>query len=833
MDGLQLQVLLWFAASLAEEVGRIPTDRPKLAQLHQLMEKVVRDASEVMSVSLTRTHDAAGRKPKLEALQTFLTWINYAQPIWPRNPTALQYLRNLIEPAALCLLDESLQMEALYIFRDILESYTSFFQPQHMSLLAKIIDSDIGPKLLNFITEQDADAVPFAQFLTAFGCANIQSIVEEPSDASESDVVVRLHLLIISAKGYPGDDDQLSLGSIEFWNTYIEYINDTVFSKDDWEPDPAWLQRATMVLEEVVALLWRKLWTPTEQVAKEWTDAESQGFKEFRLDATDLMLSVYVERGKQMLKQLVGLTLQSLDPPAWRGVEAGLFCLNALSDNILEETTGEDIMGEIFRSTLFRDIADFSQYVPSQVRRTAIDMLGSYGQYIEQHAEFLPDTVRFLFASLEMAGLANAAAKSIASLCSACRANLTNELPGFLDQYSRFLESKTSEPYTKEKVIGAIAAIIQALSPESAKAQPLLTLLANIEKDGAAARKYSADGDEEMVEVMGITALECLASIGKGMQVPEDVPINIYDDDEERPGQSNYWESEEGQAVQQRIVGCLSVLEVVGNYSAAIDATCQVLRSGFTETQPGPFVLPASVTVRFLAECSLSTPQLDSVLSTAYVLVTQHSRRDSKRINEEAGAIFATVSGFMQTLGQSSNDPGVAAGCIDILSRLVPYYTHVLLGGLSASTLDFTLSAIEGPENFPKKSASDFWVHFIKPQTAQIPNDVQQGMTQVMAAYGPKLTNSLIRQIGGHAQRSDLEYICEPLKALLLHQSGTQAWLQQSLMDGSFPSTHISMDERAKFLRQILSSRSDGRKIKELSRGFWAQCRGTVVDFRS
>ena len=115
------------------------------------------------------------------------------------------------------------------------------------------------------------------------------------------------------------------------------------------------------------------------------------------------------------------------------------------------------------------------------------------------------------------------------------------------------------------------------MSPEKAKARPLVALLEFIESDIERAKQHAKNGESDLAEDVGVGALECLASIGKGMQVPDDVPINIYDDDEANStARNSYWESDEGQAIQQRIVGCFSVLEVVGGYSAAIDAVCQV-----------------------------------------------------------------------------------------------------------------------------------------------------------------------------------------------------------------------------------------------------------------
>ncbi|KAK3117554.1 member of the karyopherin-beta [Teratosphaeriaceae sp. CCFEE 6253] len=835
LDQLQILIILWFSATLADEVSRVDSNAPRHREVHERMEATVQQAGLIMARALN-TQDA---KVRAEGLKCYLTWVNYAQPIWPRSPDALQHLRDLIEPAAQILVDPVLQHDALDVFRDILESYTSFFQQRHMQLLGRIIMDHVQPKLLQALQDQDPEVLPYGQMVTAFGVANVQDVVENPHASESAATVIRLHFDVLRAPGYPGDEDELSVLSIEFWNTYVEYVNDTLFSQDAKEPPPLWLAYSKSVLSQLVGLLWTKMCTPTGKIAKEWTDAENEGFKEFRLDATDLMLSIYVFLGKEMLQQLVSLTVQSLHDKRWRAVEAALFCLNAVADNVLEDQAGEDLLTGVFSSSLFREVGDFAQTVPSQARRTAIDVLGSYGPYIERHAEYLPDTVRFLFASLETGLLANTAAKSIAALCSACRGSLTGELDGFLLQYQRFTKGPTSDPYTKEKVIGAIAAIIQALKPERAKVRPLLVLIESVDKDLQAAKDYSAAGDAESAETFGVMGLTCLASIGKNLQLPEDVPINIYDDDEQKAGESSFWDSAEAQEVRQRIMGCFSVLQVLGDVGEAIEAACHVLRSGFAETEPGPFVLPASVTVSFLQQCSASTPQLEIVLSTACILITQHSKAGAKRIPAEVSATCEQVASFMQQLQRPGQDPGVAQGCIDVFSRLMPCYTSLLfesrftLPQLLPTMLNFTIQAIESQDIFPKRAAAEFWAKLIKPQADAMSQDVQQGLDQIVSAYGPQLSLSLMRQIGGNGQRSEIDFLCEPLKALIANSPAAKGWLEAALFSESFAAVtdRVSDAGKRRFLQQIVGLRGDNRKTKEVVREFYATCRGTVVSY--
>ena len=539
--------------------------------------------------------------------------------------------------------------------------------------------------------------------------------------------------------------------------------------------------------------------------------------------------------GPLVLRQLRDFALQSLQVRQWRAVEAAIFCLNVLAENVLDDEESQEIAAEVFRSSLFREATDFSQSIPSQARRTVVDMLGSYGEYIQRRPEFLPDTVRFLFSTLETPGLAENTAKSIETLCSTCRASLTPELPGFIDQYQRFLKMPTSQPYAKEKVIGAVAAIVQALQPESAKGEPLLALLATVEKDIKVAKHHAAAGDEKKAEVYGVTGLKCLANMGKALQAPDD-EVNIYDDD--RRGSSdepNYWHTEAGQVVQQRIVGCFSALQVVGQYHEAVEAVCAILRCGFTETAPGPFVLPLSVCVRFLQQCTISTPSLDGVLSSAGTMIIQHTGKDAPRIDEEVASVYTSVHNLIGALGEAKEDPLNAMACIEVLSRMIPAYAHVLFNGISTIVLDFTLSAIDGPDQFPKRSACEFWAKVIKPRMVTASGDIAPRVAEVVSAYGPRFANCLLRQIGGQASRSELDMLCGPLKALLLSQPHAQAWIRDALLGPTFPPVNagVQQEHKTMFLRQLVATRGDTARIKTLVRLFWASCRGTVLSYGS
>ena len=819
LNVIQLRTLLWFAEILAQEVSKLSTRSHTNARHHEEMDRAVSDATQLMRWGLGQSSSS---DIKLEALRTYLGWVLYAQTVWSNDTQSVQQLRSLLELATPCLLDDEIASDALEIFRDMLDSYASFFQPQHMDLLSGMVRDHFLPQVLD-----DSDSVTNVQFIVALGSANIDQVIEQPSSELQSGIIITAMMKILQLDGIPGDSDVLTSQTIEFWNAYVEHVNEQGSSRD-LESDPPWLQHSRLVLMQATELLYHKLWIPTAERHEHWTDTEHEAFKEFRLDCADTMGAIWMFLGKDMLRQLVSFTLQFLEAKRWRGVEAALYCLNALSEHFLEDLVNEEVIAPIFESDLFIQVGNFSQVISTQTRRTAISTLSTHSTFIAHHDEYLRDTVKFLFACLEVPSLANAAAKSIELLCSTCRTGLTTLLPDFLAQYQRFLDLPTNNPFTKQKVIGAIASIIQALTPESAQAQPLLALISNLERDVEEAKTHAAAGDMEMAELVGVAALECLARIGKQMQVPND------DEDET----DDFWASEGGLTVQGHIINCFSVLSVVGTYSAAVDAACEVLRSGFSETRPGPFVLPPIVTVDFLRQCTVTTAQIEAVLTLACTLIkaAAHPSTAARLADEEAGMLFQTAAGFAATLGNTRADPGVATGCIELWTCTMPVFTKVFFANITAEILDFTLTGIDAPETFPKKAACYFWTDLLNKMHQHgrgTTTELQARIDDVNMMYGPKLVQSLTRQLGGHAQRSDLEYLCNPLQVLLRNQPRIKSWLEEGLSADSFPGVNMTIDQRKVFVTALLRVGSNGHKVKEVVKQFWAACRGTVVTYSS
>jgi hypothetical protein len=66
------------------------------------------------------------------------------------------------------------------------------------------------------------------------------------------------------------------------------------------------------------------------------------------------------------------------------------------------------------------------------------------------------------------------------------------------------------------------------------------------------------------------------------------------------------------------------------------------------------------------------------------------------------------------------------------------------------------------------------------------------------------LAQALIYNIGGHAARSELDKLSEPVKKLVVRQVNARTWLEAALLDPSFPSDIVSDKDKQFFLQKIM-----------------------------
>ena len=570
----------------------------------------------------------------------------YAHQVWVGKAIQLDPLRTLT-PFAL----NNLTVEGMYditaeFFIDILTNFSMFFTADDYIALSVVLSSSSAQSYTAALKggDFDTDAVTFARLLFAYGDASVHDLAMKFDDPYHRQILSQL-VELLACDAYVGAEDEVCSLCLEFWTTFTEFLVDSIFTAND--EVPIWMEKARQYIPEVIKVCWIKIRMPPQEIFTTWDSSARDEFKEFRSDVKDLLQSSYALLGISVFDVFAELALESLGNRAWLHLEATLFCLNALSDDVSSEDSLDGILSKLFGSTLFDNMMN-SDSVPTVTRQTAVNIIIHYTTFFERRTEYLPPMLSFLFESLKIPALAYVAAKAIQSSCWACRKQLVPEIGAFLHQYGILIAWGGVEAGTKEKVMGAIAAIIQALSNDEEKIRPLDALLKFVEGDVKACIGSTKVNQFEEAQIHGVCALRCLVHIGKAFQSPNDVPVDL----DANFVQSSFWTRGEGASTQAQIIHLMDIVTtLLKNDSNVMEAACQILRTGYKESLPGPFVFSPSITKTYVVGSQLSTARLDYILDTAGALLSRHATCPVTEVNDAALAFLIHVVDLINAMG--------------------------------------------------------------------------------------------------------------------------------------------------------------------------------------
>lgn len=601
----------------------------------------------------------------------YQAWVKYAHRSSLVNASSktLESLRSLA-PSLLrrLAIAESFEV-AVDFFTDVLMDFPTFFDVHAYSSLATFLASDTSRNCVKELRagEFGGDAQDYSRLLFAYGDATVQNlarnVLNEPSDH-----ILNQLLSLLNVEGYAGEEIQICSQAIEFWQTYTEFVTDSIFSAG--ERQEPWMQDAKGYIAKALQQNWMKIRYPKPHVADLWDSEIKADFRALRQDFTDLVQASFAILGFAAFEHFAQLTVNSLGSQEWFDLEASLLGLNALSDAVADDASTDGILSKIFGSTLFDNMMNPTMAVPIQTQVTAMSAITNYTSFFERQAEFLPNMLSFLFTFLGHTTLAREAAKAISSACSSCRKHLISRIDEFLQAYQPYSQA---DPSVREKIIGAIAMIVQALPSDEAKLAPLSMLLAYVDRDVAACTEATSAGRTDDAVSSGLCALRCLTSIGNALQVPDEDVIDL-----EAEGSSlNAWDLPNAKVLQTQVTHILHA--VTGSLSwnnDIIEAGCQVLRTGYKETTPGLLVLPPEVTVTFVVwafTSGLSFTGMTYVIEMATAMLRRRQDASNTAMANAALNIWCQVLVLIQ---------GLMCKCraLNFLDRAKSYYwvQHIL-----------------------------------------------------------------------------------------------------------------------------------------------------------
>ena len=546
---------------------------------------------------------------------------------------------------------------------DILSNYPSLMTEAHYKYLASLFVAPWAEVRYQTLLQGDFefDSFQFGQLLLAFGEAKTVALMQSSDPRSQQ--LLSMLCGLLAADGYPVAEDKIFVSAVEFWSTFAETMADFVHDGENDASTP-WVSSAKSYVLEAVSHSWRKITYPPSEVFNQWDSNDRLGYSDARKDVVDLLQSAYTLAGPHLVGIFADLTLSALSSSAWRPLEAAAFCLGGLADCGKDDARFDDALQPVFASPLFSVLRVSNPDILPKTRQTCLSLIEHYTEYFERNVSFLAPALRLLFTVLCEPSMAASASKSILRLCWSCRHHLHSEAGGFLDEYKTIVSGTQLDCISSEKVLGAIACVAQAIPDSHQRHDACARILDFIRSDARRAQELIASSDSRQSLCtglrcsdntidehpglhVGLRALRCLVSVGKGFQSPTDCAIDLDGNDSQR-----HQKLDQGLAsLHEQVLSIIMELEgTFSGNSEVMELICSVLRTGFSESDPGPFVFREDAVAQYLTSHTGETTRVGLLVSTASSFSSSLHSKGSHHRQAILSALLLWIVGLLKQL---------------------------------------------------------------------------------------------------------------------------------------------------------------------------------------
>lgn len=620
------------------------------------------------------------------------------------------------------------------------------------------------------------------------------------------------YLLVMSNfPGFPYVDHNLATFLLEFWGTYADAFLDTDDSINLGDANPC--------IIKAIEIFWNKSTLPYPSEHVSWRADSWEAFAQFRKDFWAFLDSTYVLVGHPLFNTFVSNVLEQLDanPPNWEKLEVSLSCINALSANITEASHEYTLVAQLFQSPLLEKLSHLDNM---HIRTTGVNFIGSYDSFFEDDIgkPFLFLALDYLFKSLPTAALSNTASRSIQKLCSSSRAFLSDSLASFFESYTGMSLYAVLSNTAHERTVLAIACVIQAvedLEKKGAYINHLITLiLAQLEKvyleydESTHSSNGGTPSTERFTRIVSL--LNCLASIGQGLQVPEGTQEHG-----DIQAIKLFWDADKFH-IRTHLLEVMRIFSLERSEFKSNLETCQcccaILQAGFSQPY-GLYVFPIETELEFIKAKYAVGPKecFSSLIDLASAFLTFKSEIPVTYIHSLLETFFQELDFLM------SYEPDTQASYLQLLRQIILHYPNALLVHPKIKMIiNFAAQMLKTTEQVSLREATFFWSAFLSLTDHHIKQQA------VLATIGPDLAETLVSKISGHCLRSELEFYTEVIKVLLTHTQVADAWFRAAIVESPKDLVTAQVDSACR--QQLFNDLMCHRGSKETTlviRQFW------------
>ncbi|KAA8915221.1 hypothetical protein TRICI_002578 [Trichomonascus ciferrii] len=821
-----LFLCLQFADLLIEDQsGLSQLTSAKTIKLNDGLRKNLPIVSQLLHASLdTKAHGERGSVVN-KAMSTLEGWVTYfaqsRMDISILRPFSNYLLFYLNSP------DEEIYDNCSTVVIDIFTHASSFWTPEFKDSLFSLLLQQ--GEAVEQIKEVDDERISgFAKLLIAF-FENIRKSFFLDDARSKDPKLLQLLNYIIYLTGLPGKpsvEDPIAVDCLEFWTSYVEDIEDLDVPKENHKE----------IVQHVINSYFPKIMFPPNNQYESWNPEDKEAFISFRRDFTDFLEYAYPIVGIELFGYLVENVYSTLNEAVetnggkdynrlnWEALEGSLYCINGFAEAIEGSDEAYSRVKALFSTSLLDDLPMARS---TKVRQTAVNLLGSLDSFFETNdgKPYLSQALEYLFKSLRVSSLSLTASKSIQKLCASSRSSLTHLLPELMEVYKSLSLFSGLNSTAHDRTVNAIACIIQALPDLEQKAQYVDQLVGMIIEQ---IEEVLNNPVEQMIEWCGVL-LHSLATVGKGLQIPEDVP-NVSS--EEAQAIMDFWDMDSCN-IRKRITHVIKALaidqEPLNNQSDICKACCDIFKAGLCEVVSGPFVFPIDTILTFITSKYRQGPlsAYSSLVDLSCCMVTSPPVEKS---GSELSAKYINVllECFFGHHIETDQEPDVQSGQLKFLTqvcqhRIALFVTHPHVEVMA----QFATRMLTSNDSFVLRGACQFWCKFINNTSSGDPS-IKERQGMIFQAVGPQIVAILSEKISGGAIRSDLEYYSDVVKRIIFkYPMVSKPWFLSHIVD--HPISVPLARQNEKFRRDIVTrlfNLRGGRETATVIKEFWLFCRG-------
>ena len=829
----QLRSLLWLCDTLANDAVHVDSGALRDAAIQTevvsktgdeillvhrlLLEDVVAGRENIFETNLRLDHDQTEDLVVI-ILDQMPKWISLIESagVQYSNDGGKSYglsISQNIDYVFACFDNERLSDQVIQCIGALMQRSSSKMGRTHKAQLSQIVQSRKATFWVESQMRCDGVGETFVEFLD---CLVDQEDLSSPDYLEGTCLphVIPILQRLLSSDGVPNVENMTH-------SIVLEDLSRIVEGYADWEDRSVYAdQMQIMILDVCRNCLLRAMYPPLFEM-----DADDRTkFRDFRNDVTDFLQSAFACVGQSVV-HLISQDLLSDDAQvSFDRFEAGLFCLSAFSDTLSSDVEKyDDMINAIFVSLQWNRIMDGSGDVPDRARQGVISFLGYNTSYLQRHREQLLPCLNFLFSSLQRSGAIHASARAIHTLCQSQRKVLASAWPQFIASIRDLSHLLAAD---RHRLFAAVASVVQGVNSEAEKIEPLSRLLELVEDSFAAREKGSSDE----VLAYAIDSMQNLAAIGRGLKALPETAIVL---EGEVPREAQFWTEGAGRPVQDRALHiCSYLLSSCGTDDGEmVVATCDFIRSGYSEQHPSPFKFSVQASINFYPTLLGRTSHIEAVISAASAFLASISS------GELPPPHFSQLIDPMISLLRNQQD--AISATFDFLTRLHPKWTATWFSLPSAPDqlriiFESVLQALKGTDTLPRRAAAALLAAVL-----DIPHEtIMEQVQEVIHLHLTSIVSRVFRLLAGDCARSEIEALAMPLRGLITrYPLLTRPMIRNAMNDGALDLSPQALEattlqQRLRFVAQLEAlCRSGGgnrRRLVELVREFWVLCRGAM-----